>query len=194
MDENKVRNRNSSICCLCKQFPQDTIFQKTWVVKIRRNLGSTTSRNLECKVKTAVCKIINQQRNTVKRNTMYLHYPLHSHSSLTHLTSPPPSSLFDVFSQCPDEMRIDVLIWDGPSSNSPLYSSVYYSHSSVWQTCCNRSQEEMVPRLWMSQRKKKRKKNNIKWGNQTNIVSVTGAPLMWWFQWLPLTCHNQFNL
>lgn len=90
-------------------------------------------------------------KGTVKRNTMYQHYALHSHSSLTHLTS--PSSLFDVVSQCPDEMRIDALIWDGPSSNSPLYSSVYYRHSSVCQTCCNRSQEEMGLRLWMSQKK-----------------------------------------
>lgn len=88
---------------------------------------------------------------------MYLHYTLHSHSSLIPSS---PSSLFDVFSQCPDEMRIDALIWDGPSSNSPLYSSVYYSYSSVCQTCCNRSQEEMALCLWMSPPKNKKKKQH----------------------------------
>lgn len=127
-------------------------------------------------------KCINQQRNTVKWNRMYLHYALHSHSSLI------PSSLLSLMFSHNALMRCELMRWFEMGllviplsihlSITAIAASVRpaaTAHKRKWHCVCG----------WA-----KKKKKNIKWCNQTNIVSVTGAPLMWWFQWLHLTCHS----
>ncbi len=105
---------------------------------------------------------------------MYLHYPLHSHSSLTHLTSPPLSLMFSHNAL----MRCELMHWFEmglPVIPLSIHLSIIAiaasdrpaatAHKRKWYCVCGWAKEK-----------------NIKWCNQTNIVSVTRAPLMWWFR------------